>query len=102
MVFTTLPDREAALRLASALVERRLAACVNVLAACTSVYRWQSALHREDEVPLIVKTRTALFPALEAAILELHPYEVPEVVAVPVASGAAAYLAWIDSETAEN
>lgn len=100
IVFTSLPDREVAMRLARALVEKRLAACVNVLAEGTSVYRWQGAIESAQEVPLLIKTRVPLYEAVEAAILELHPYELPEIVAVTVQRGLPRYLEWISSETA--
>jgi len=100
MVFTNLPDRDAALGLARALVERRLAACVNVLAGCTSVYRWQGDVEEAAEVPVLLKTRAARYPELEAAIRELHPYELPEIVAVPVVRGLPEYLDWVAEETA--
>lgn len=101
VVMTNMPDRSAALKLADALVARRLAACVNIVDGCTSVYRWQGAVASEQELPVFIKTRTALYPAVEAAIRELHPYELPEIVAVPVQAGSAAYLAWLATETAE-
>ena len=100
VVFTNLPDREAALRFARELVERRLAACVNVLNGCTSVYRWKGAVERAEEVPVLVKTRGARYDELEAAIRELHPYELPEIVAVPVLRGLTDYLDWVAEETA--
>ena len=100
LVFTNLPDREAALKLAHGLVERRLAACVNVLAGCTSVYRWKGDVEQADEVPVLVKTRSARYDEVEAAIRELHPYELPEIVAVPVVRGLPDYLDWVGEETA--
>ena len=100
LVFTNLPDRDAALELARGLVERRLAACVNVLDGCTSVYRWKGEIEEADEVPVLVKTRTARYEELEAAIRELHPYELPEIVAVPVVRGLPDYLDWVGEETA--
>ena len=100
LVYTNLPDRAAAMRLAQALVERRLAACVNVLAGCTSVYRWKGAVEQADEVPVLLKTRAARYPEVEAAIRELHPYELPEVVAVPIVRGLPEYLEWVAEETA--
>ncbi len=100
LVFTNLPDRDAALGLARALVERRLAACVNVLGGCTSVYRWQGDVEEAAEVPVLVKTRAARYPELEALIRELHPYELPEIVAVPVVRGLPEYLDWVAEETA--
>jgi periplasmic divalent cation tolerance protein len=100
LVVTSLPDRDAAIRLARALVEQRLAACVNVLSACTSVYRWEGALEQAEEVPLLIKTRAARYPELEALIRELHPYELPEIVAVPMVRGLPDYLDWVAEETA--
>jgi periplasmic divalent cation tolerance protein len=100
LVFTNLPDREAALKLGRELVERRLAACVNVLGGCTSVYRWKGEVEEAAEVPVLVKTRNARYEELEAAIRELHPYELPEIVAVPIVRGLADYVDWIAEETA--
>jgi periplasmic divalent cation tolerance protein len=99
VVFTNLPDRDAALKLAHGLVERRLAACVNVLNGCTSVYRWKGAVEQAEEVPVLIKARGARYEELEAAIRELHPYELPEVVAVPVVRGLPDYLDWVAEET---
>lgn len=99
VVLTNLPDRDAALALARALVERRLAACANVLAACTSVYRWKGAVESASEVPVLIKTRMALYPQVEQAIRDLHPYELPEIVALPLQAGLQDYLDWIGAET---
>lgn len=99
LVLTTLPDRDSARSLAASLVEQRLAACVNLLAGCTSLYRWQGKVEEATEVPLLMKTTVARYAALEAAIRAAHPYELPEVVAVPVTRGLPAYLKWIDEET---
>lgn len=99
VVVTTLPDRAAALTLAQELIARRLAACVNVLADCTSVYRWQGKVENVTEVPVLIKTRTALYPELEAAVRELHPYELPEIIAVPISHGLTEYLEWVSGET---
>lgn len=99
VVLTNLPDREAALQLAHLLVERRLAACVNVLAEGTSVYRWRGTMESATEVPVLIKTRVGLYPEVEAAILAQHSYELPEIVAVPVTYGLAAYLDWVGEET---
>jgi periplasmic divalent cation tolerance protein len=100
VVLTNLPDRDRALALARALVERRLAACVNVLPGCTSLYWWRGAIDAADEVPVLIKTRLALYPQVEAAVRELHPYELPEIVALPIQAGLAGYLEWIGAETA--
>ena len=99
LVFTNLPDRESALGLARALVEARFAACVNVLGGCTSVYRWQGAPETAEEVAVLIKTRSDLYGVVEQAIRARHPYEVPEIIAVPVSQGLPAYLAWVETET---
>ena len=99
LVFTSMPDHDSATALAAALVEARLVACVNVLAACTSVYRWQGAVETASEVPVLMKTTLARYAALEAAIRARHPYELPEIVAVPVEHGLPAYLDWVAAET---
>ncbi len=99
IVLTTLPDQAAAETLARQLVEARLAACVNVLAPCRSVYRWQGAVETADEVPLLIKTSSTCYPALEAGIRRRHPYQLPEVIALPVVAGLPEYLAWVTSET---
>ena len=99
LVLTNLPDEAAARRLAAGLVEARLAACVNILAPCTSVYRWNDAVETATEVPLLVKTTLARYPALQAALTEAHPYELPEIIAVPLQEGLPAYLAWVGAET---
>jgi periplasmic divalent cation tolerance protein len=99
IVLTSLPSREAGLALARALVERRLAACVNVLAECTSVYRWKGEIETATETPLLIKVPAARYPALEQAMRELHPYEVPEIVALPLSAGLPAYLDWVREET---
>ncbi|HXZ51808.1 MAG TPA: divalent-cation tolerance protein CutA [Burkholderiales bacterium] len=99
LVLTNLPDRAAAERLAERLVAERVAACVNILAPCRSVYRWQGALERAEEHPLLIKTTAERYSALEQAIRAAHPYELPEVVAVPIERGLAAYLDWVESET---
>lgn len=99
LVITNLPDEAAARALAQKLVAERLAACVNILAPCRSVYRWQGALEEAAEVPLFIKTAAAVYPALEAAIRAGHPYELPEIVALPLAAGLPGYLAWVAEET---
>lgn len=99
LVLTNLPDRPAAEALAGALIEARLAACVNILAPCRSVYRWQGAVETADEVPLLIKTSATRYAALEAAIRAQHPYELPEVIAIPITQGLPSYLAWVAAET---
>jgi periplasmic divalent cation tolerance protein len=99
LVITNLADAASARQLARALVEQRLAACVNMLPAVHSIYRWEGAVEEAAEVTLLIKTTTARYPALERAIQALHPYELPEVIAVPVSAGLPAYLGWIARET---
>ncbi|MCC6532207.1 MAG: divalent-cation tolerance protein CutA [Burkholderiales bacterium] len=99
LVFTNLPDRDRALDLADKLVARRVAACVNVLAQCTSVYRWKGEVETAAEVPVLIKTTRAAYPQLERTIRELHPYELPELVAVPLDTGLGEYLAWVAEQT---
>jgi len=99
LVLTNLPDQATAETLAAALVDNRLAACVNILAPCRSVYRWKGATETADEVPLLIKTTEANYGALEAAICALHPYETPEIIAVPVTHGLPDYLAWVVAAT---
>lgn len=95
LVLTTLPDAETAQALATELVEAGLAACVNLLPACTSIYRWQGRTESASEVLLLIKTAAAGYDALEAAIRARHPYELPEIVAVPVVRGLPDYLRWL-------
>jgi periplasmic divalent cation tolerance protein len=102
LVFTNLPERAAAERLADALVAKRLAACINILAPCRSVYRWQGAVQHEEEHPVLIKTTRAAYAELEAQIRAHHPYELPEIVAVPIELGLPAYLDWVAAETAPS
>ena len=99
LVLTTLPDRASAQALATSLVEARLAACVNILSPCQSVYRWQGAVETAEEVPLLIKTSEARYAALEAAISAQHAYQTPEIIALPVGHILPAYLAWLGAET---
>ena len=98
-VYTTLPDEQEAARMAAVIVADRLAACANVLPGMTSVYHWQGKIETAQEVVIIFKTRAALAPAIEARIKELHSYETPAIVVLPVQGGSAEYLAWIGAET---
>jgi periplasmic divalent cation tolerance protein len=100
VVLCTCGTAEEAERIASGLVETRVAACVNVVPGLTSVYRWQGAIERSPECLLVIKSRRSLFERLRAEIEKMHSYEVPEIIAVPIVDGAEAYLAWIDKETA--
>lgn len=95
IVFCSCPDPATAARLAEALVEEHLAACVTCLPGATSVYRWEGSVQRDAEVALMIKTTAERLANLSARIEDLHPYEVPEVIAVPVAGGSERYLAWV-------
>ena len=97
LVFVTCPTRAAARRLAAALVTRRLAACVNILPGVESIFWWEGKMSRSREALLLLKTTKARLGTLTRAILTLHPYEVPEVIAVPVTAGHGAYLRWVAS-----
>lgn len=99
LVFSNMPDEPAAQQLARHLVDSRLAACVSVLAPCASTYRWRGAVEQATEVPVVIKTTAQLYPELEAALRARHPYELPEIVAVPLARGLPAYLEWVAAET---
>ncbi len=101
-VYITAPDHETALKVARIVVTERLAACANVLGLVTSVYRWEGAIHEEGEVALIAKTTTAQFPALAARVKAIHPYQVPCIVAWPIAAGHQPYLDWITAEAAPS
>lgn len=100
LVMSTLPDQDSATKLARTLIETRLAACVNVLAPCVSVYRWQGAVEEAAEVPMLIKTTARRYAELESALRAHHPYELPEIVAVPLARGLPGYLGWVAAETA--
>ncbi len=99
LVLTNLPDRATADLLADSLIENRLAACVNILAPCRSVYRWKGAVQRDEEYPMLIKTTAERYTALEAAIRAGHPYELPEIIAVPIERGLPAYLDWVAAES---
>lgn len=100
LVMSSLPDQAAAQQLARTLVERRLAACVSVLAPCASVYRWRGAMEETTEVPVLIKTTAGRYDELESTLRALHPYELPEIIAVPVLRGFPGYLDWVAGETA--
>ena len=99
LVLTNLPDRAAAEKLADMLIAERLAACVNILAPCRSVYRWKGAVQHDEEHPMLIKTTQARYAELEQALRASHPYELPEIVAVPIERGLPAYLDWVAAET---
>ncbi|HLU76878.1 MAG TPA: divalent-cation tolerance protein CutA [Burkholderiales bacterium] len=99
LVFSNLPDRASAETLAAALVQRQAAACVNIMAPCRSVYRWQGAVEQSEEIPVFIKTTADRYELVEHIVRELHPYELPEIIALPVTGGLPAYLAWVAAET---
>jgi periplasmic divalent cation tolerance protein len=98
-VLVTYPNRKVGEKIARALVEERLAACVNVIPGLTSIYRWEGRICRDAEGLLLIKTRQARLPALTRRVKALHPYTVPEVIALPLAGGSATYLSWVREST---
>jgi len=102
LILTQMPDRASAQSLARSLVESRLAACVSIGAPVESLYHWRGQIETAEEVPVAVKTRADRYAAVEAAIREQHPYELPEILAVPVVHGLGPYLDWIAGETVER
>ncbi len=100
VVLITVPSSEVGERIAAALLEKKLAACVNILPGVTSIYTWKGAVQKDQELLLVVKTRADLFQArLVPAVKAVHPYEVPEIIALPVLMGSPDYLDWIAAET---
>ncbi len=99
LVLTTLPNADIAGELARGLVESGLAACVNILSPCRSVYRWRGDVHEDGEIPLFIKTTAELYPALETYLRSRHPYELPEIVALELADGLPDYLRWLAQST---
>lgn len=101
LILTNCPDEETANAIALAVVEAKLAACVNILPRIQSVYRWQGVVESATEIPLLIKSTVALYPALEKQIVELHPYDTPEIIALPITHGLPAYLNWVVAETVQ-
>ena len=99
LVLTTLPDGETARTMLRMLLERHLVACGTVLEGVTSVYRWEGTIEEAREVQVLLKTSSGRWEALRDAVEELHPYDVPELLALPVTTGLPAYLAWVGGET---
>ena len=97
LVLTTCPDAKAADMIARSLVENRLAACVNIVSSIQSVYRWQGQVESATEHLLVIKIREADYAAVQRRIAELHSYELPEVIAVPIENGSPAYLRWLEN-----
>ena len=99
VVYCTCPDQAIAERIAETTVSERLAACASLVPGLTSIYRWQGEIQRDSEWLLIIKTRSIVYPLLEARICELHPYDTPEIIALPIQAGSAAYLSWMTNNT---
>lgn len=102
LVITHFPDKASALTLAQKLIESRLVACVNILPESTSVYRWQAEIETTNEIPLFIKTLSEHYAKVEKIIKTIHPYELPEIIAVPVKTGLPAYLQWIADEVTDH
>jgi periplasmic divalent cation tolerance protein len=100
VVLNTCPDADSAEKIARTLLDRKLAACINVLPGMKSFYTWKGVSETAEEYLLLIKTLSAAYPAVQQAILELHPYELPEIIAVPLAAGLPGYLTWITHNTA--
>lgn len=98
LVLTNMPDQASAGLLAESLVTQKLAACVNILAPCQSIYTWQGKLEHATEVPVLIKTSPTLYNALEAAIIKAHPYELPEIITINVDGGLPQYLQWVSAQ----
>lgn len=99
VVLTNVPDAAIAEAIARSVVERRLAACVNILPAVSSVYRWEGKIEQAKETTLLIKSTEGRYPELESVIVKLHPYDVPEIIALPIVAGLPAYLWWVASES---
>ncbi len=99
VILCTCPDQAIAERIAATVVDERLAACVNLAPGLVSFYRWEGQIQRDTELLLLIKTRADLYPALEARLRALHPYQTPEIIALPIQAGLAAYLDWIRDST---
>ncbi len=99
LILTNVPDQATAEKLARALIDEGAAACVNVLAPCRSIYRWQGAVEAADEIPLLIKSTAANYADVERIVRAQHPYDVPELIALPITQGLPAWLAWLAQET---
>lgn len=101
VVLTTVESREQAETIARMLVERQLAGCVQIVGPITSVYRWQGAVETAGELLLLIKTRSSIYPDLERTLIDIHPYQTPEIIALPVEAGFQGYLSWLVDSTAQ-
>lgn len=96
LVFSTCPDEAVARRIAEAALDARLAACVHLFPSVWSYYRWQGRIQQDTELTLLMKSNSRRYPALQALVLSLHPYEMPEIVAIPISNGLPGYLRWLE------
>lgn len=101
VVLTTVESREQAETIARMLVERQLAGCVQIVGPITSFYRWQGAVETAGELLLLIKTRSSIYPDLERTLIDIHPYQTPEIIALPVEAGFQGYLSWLVDSTAQ-
>lgn len=101
LIICNCPDSTSADALATSLVEDGVAACVNVMTGCASIYRWRGAVERASEVTILIKTTRGKYAKVESLIRAQHPYEVPEILAIPAVAGLPAYLDWVRGETLE-
>lgn len=99
IVFNTCPDEETAERIANALLDQRLAACINIVPGLRSIYNWKGKRENGTEVLLMIKSPTRIYAELETVLRGMHPYKLPEIIAVPISAGLPAYLEWISRET---
>jgi periplasmic divalent cation tolerance protein len=102
LVITNIPDKTTALKLAEELISKKLAACVNLQAECTSIYQWQDKIETTSELPVFIKTLAEHYAEIEKIILKIHPGELPEIISVSISGGLPAYLQWISDETATS
>ncbi|MBT9568302.1 MAG: divalent-cation tolerance protein CutA [Thiobacillus sp.] len=102
LILTNVPDLASAEKLANALIDERAAACVNVLAPAHSIYRWKGGVERAVEIPLLIKTTAVNYARVEQIVCAQHPYDVPELIAIPITHGLPAYLEWVATETEKH
>lgn len=102
LVMTNLPNASIAQTIAQQLIEQKMAACANIEPGVTSIYRWQGKIEVASECALWLKTTSARYEALSQVLLSLHPYDLPELIAIPIERGSPSYLKWIETETCDN
>lgn len=98
LVLTNMPDETSAKQLAESLILQKLAACINILSPCQSIYAWQGSIEHTTEVPMLIKTNQTQYNALETAIINAHPYELPEIISINVDGGLSQYLQWVNTQ----